>query len=60
MKVEVRSFPHLAKNERDVGHPRVRGGDGSQKVTGSRDLQLNGPLPEMFCGRSMFSQDVLY
>jgi hypothetical protein len=22
-KVEVRGIPHLAKNERDVGHPRL-------------------------------------
>ena len=36
IKVEVRSTPHLAKNERDVGHPRVRGRDGSKKEE-SRD-----------------------
>jgi hypothetical protein len=25
--VKVRGIPHLAKNERDVGHPSVRGGE---------------------------------
>jgi hypothetical protein len=24
-KVEVRGIPHLAKNERDMGHPTIRG-----------------------------------
>jgi hypothetical protein len=26
--VESRGIPHLAKNERDMGHPRFRVGDG--------------------------------
>jgi hypothetical protein len=33
MKIEVCGIPHLATNERDVGHPLVRGRDGSKKVT---------------------------
>jgi hypothetical protein len=44
MKVEVRSIPHLAKNERDVGHPRVRDWDGSEKVTGSLDDKFVGRI----------------
>jgi hypothetical protein len=24
-KVKVRGLPHLAKNERDMGHPKIRG-----------------------------------
>src|SRR5580658_2772817 len=31
-EVKVCGLPHLAKNERDVGHPSVRGGDRSQKA----------------------------
>jgi hypothetical protein len=38
IKVEVRGIPHLAKNERDVGHLRVRGRDGSKK---SQALLMN-------------------
>jgi hypothetical protein len=28
LNVEVRGIPHLAKNERDVGHPLIRGWGG--------------------------------
>jgi hypothetical protein len=36
-KVKVRGLPHLAKHERDMGHPMIRGRE--------RLLQVHFPLP---------------
>jgi hypothetical protein len=34
-RVEVRGIPHLAKNERDMGHPTLPGRDKEGKETNS-------------------------
>jgi hypothetical protein len=44
--IEVRGIPHLAKNERDMGHPSIRGTMSSS--TGGRMLGCQGLKPDQF------------
>jgi hypothetical protein len=38
LPIEVRGIPHLAKNERDMGHPLIRGQDRNWTDSFSRKL----------------------
>jgi hypothetical protein len=38
LPIEVRGIPHLAKNERDMGHPMIRGRDRNRTGRFSRRL----------------------
>src|ERR1700679_2876768 len=38
LPIEVRGAPHLAKNERDMGHPMIRGREGNWTAGFSRRL----------------------
>jgi hypothetical protein len=49
-KVKVRGLPHLAKNERDVGHPTILGRDKEKMGVAE---ELTGNERNRFHGRSV-------
>src|ERR1700733_8798776 len=57
--VKVRGIPHLAKNERDVGHPWFRGGVRSQRLS----LILGGVKSQnhdLFCDKERSKNQFLF